>query len=188
MKLLVLLWAALQVLLCSGFPLLNPELALMAQKSMDLSLAEVNAVYADTHLYRAMRSSVARVIPLGLNTVDLLMTFCIRETECVKASRRDPQTCPFRGGFFVLTFSCSSRVRVSPSSTQVVSVRCGLGDSFSSSESSEEMFSRHHFSLPQLIRAPPPSAPPGPGQPGRSSLSLGVQVQTRGVTFSNHLD
>lgn len=39
---------------------------------------------------------------MGLNTVDLLMTFGIKETECPKASTSDPQTCAFRPGFFVV--------------------------------------------------------------------------------------
>lgn len=39
---------------------------------------------------------------MGLDTVDLLMTFGIKETECVKAPTEDPQTCAFRPGFFVV--------------------------------------------------------------------------------------
>lgn len=51
---------------------------------------------------------ISQVIPLGLNTVDLLMTFSIKETECEKASRKDPQTCAFRAGFFVVRCSLTS--------------------------------------------------------------------------------
>uniref|UniRef100_A0A3Q1F669 Secreted phosphoprotein 24 n=1 Tax=Acanthochromis polyacanthus TaxID=80966 RepID=A0A3Q1F669_9TELE len=73
------------------------------------------------------------------STNDLLMTFVIKETECPKTSRSDPQTCAFRPGFFVPSFSCSSRVRVSAASAQVISLRCGRDGSSSSSESSEEV-------------------------------------------------
>lgn len=43
-----------------------------------------------------------QVIPVGLNTVDLIMIFGIKETECTKEYRKDPQTCAFRPGFFVV--------------------------------------------------------------------------------------
>lgn len=49
---------------------------------------------------------------MGLSTVDLLMTFGIKETECVKASRSDPQTCAFRPGFFVVRHLRSSGVKI----------------------------------------------------------------------------
>lgn len=42
---------------------------------------------------------------MGLNTADLLMAFGIKETECVKASGNNPQTCAFRPGFFVVRHS-----------------------------------------------------------------------------------
>lgn len=48
-----------------------------------------------------------QVIPMGLNTVDLQMVLGIKETQCVKASRHDPQTCAFRPGFFVVRYSMS---------------------------------------------------------------------------------
>lgn len=54
-------------------------------------------------------SHVFQVIPMGLNTVDLLMTFGIKETECLKASASDPQTCAFRPGFFVVRHPISPR-------------------------------------------------------------------------------
>lgn len=54
-------------------------------------------------------SHVFQVIPMGLNTVDLLMTFGIKETECLKASASDPQTCAFRPGFFVVRHLISPR-------------------------------------------------------------------------------
>ncbi|KAJ4924376.1 hypothetical protein JOQ06_000616 [Pogonophryne albipinna] len=139
MKSYVLLLALLQAVRCSGVPLYDSELGAMADRGLTAALARVNSVYAVSHLYRATRGSVTKVIPMGLNTVDLQMVFGIKETQCVKASRHDPQTCAFRPGFFVPTFSCSSRLRVSANSTQVVSLKCGRdSSSSSSSESSEE--------------------------------------------------
>nr|XP_040035628.1 secreted phosphoprotein 24 isoform X1 [Gasterosteus aculeatus aculeatus] len=163
MKSHVLLLALLQSLGCSGIPLYNPELESLAERGLAAALAEVNSVHAASHLYRVTKGSVTRVIPMGLNTADLLMAFGIKETECVKASGNNPQTCAFRPGFFVQSLSCSSRVRMSATSAQVVSLRCGSGSSSSSSESSEEVFSRgrHQFNIPLVNRAvPDASAPP----------------------------
>ncbi|XP_044043978.1 secreted phosphoprotein 24 [Siniperca chuatsi] len=190
MKSYVPLLALLQALGCSGIPLYNSQLESMAQRGLGAALAEVNSAYAVSHLYRTTQGSVTRVIPMGQDTVDLLMIFGIKETECVKASRNDPQTCPFRPGFFVPSFSCSSRVRMSATSAQVVALRCGH-DGSSSSESSEEMVSRgrHQFNIPFANRVPAPSAPPPPpAQPGRSIHSQTVEVRPRGDTFSNYLE
>ncbi|XP_018516447.1 secreted phosphoprotein 24 [Lates calcarifer] len=190
MRSYVLLLAVLQTLGCSGVPLYNSELESMADRGLTAALTEVNSVHAVRHLYRVTHGSVSRVIPVAPNTVDLLMVFGIKETQCAKASGGDPQMCAFRPGFFVPTLHCSSRVRMSATSAQVISVRCGYDDS--SSESSEEMFSRgrHHFNIPPVNRAPaPPQTPPPPPpvQPGRSFHGQAVDVQPRGDTFSNFL-
>lgn len=39
---------------------------------------------------------------MGMNIVDLMMKFDIKETECAKISRSDPLTCAFKPGFFVV--------------------------------------------------------------------------------------
>ncbi|XP_031707669.1 secreted phosphoprotein 24 isoform X2 [Anarrhichthys ocellatus] len=185
MRSYALLLALLQSLGCSGIPLYNSELEALADRGLGAALAEVNSVYAANHLYRVTRGSVTRIIPMGLNTTDLLMVFGIKETECVKASRNNPQTCAFRPGFFVPSLSCSSRVRMSATSTQVVSLRCG--DSSSSSSSSEEMISRgrHQFNMPFVNRAVP--APPAPPQPGRFLQGQRAEPWPRGDTFTNYL-
>uniref|UniRef100_A0A3Q3VXL0 Secreted phosphoprotein 24 n=1 Tax=Mola mola TaxID=94237 RepID=A0A3Q3VXL0_MOLML len=108
-----------------------------ASRGIRASLAQVNSVY-NSHLYRVTRGSVSRVIPLGPNSVELLLKFGIKETVCVKTSTQDPQTCAFRPGFFVPSSSCFSRVQLSPTSQQVISLRCSRDES-SSSESSEEV-------------------------------------------------
>ncbi|XP_070712048.1 secreted phosphoprotein 24 [Pempheris klunzingeri] len=193
MRSYVLLLALLLCLGCTGVPLFNSELEAMANRGLEASLAQVNSVYAASHLYRVTRGSVTRVIPVGLNTVDLMMIFGIKETECAKSSGRDSQTCAFRPGFFVPSFSCSSRVRMSAASTQVVSLRCG-NDGSSSSESSEEMFStgRHQFNIPYRAPAhsapPPPPPPPAQPAPGGSLHGQTAEVQPRGDTFSNYLE
>ncbi|KAF3857222.1 hypothetical protein F7725_009081, partial [Dissostichus mawsoni] len=190
MKSYVLLLALLQAVRCSGVPLYNSELGAMADRGLTAALARVNSVYAVSHLYRATRGSVTKVIPMGLNTVDLQMVFGIKETQCVKASRHDPQTCAFRPGFFVPTFSCSSRVRLSANSTQVVSLQCGRdssssSSSSSSSESSEEMFSRgrHQFNVTFANQVPTPP----PVLPARSLQKQTEDAQPRGDTFTNYL-
>lgn len=55
---------------------------------------------------------VWQAIPLGQNTNDLMLAFGIKETECLKASGSDPQTCAFRSGFFVVRDSISSGIRI----------------------------------------------------------------------------
>lgn len=55
-------------------------------------------------------SHVCQVIPVAPNTVDLLMVFGIKETQCAKASGGDPQMCAFRPGFFVVRHLMSSGV------------------------------------------------------------------------------
>ncbi|XP_075951111.1 secreted phosphoprotein 24 isoform X3 [Anarhichas minor] len=189
MRSYALLLALLQSLGCSGIPLYNSALEALADRGLGAALAEVNSVYAANHLYRVTRGSVTRIIPMGLNTTDLLMAFGIKETECVKASRNDPQTCAFRPGFFVPSLSCSSRVRMSATSTQVVSLRCGGDSSSSSSSSSEEMISRgrHQFNIPFVNRVPAPPAPPPSSQPGRFLQGQRAEDWPRGDTFTNYL-
>ncbi|XP_034720664.1 secreted phosphoprotein 24 [Etheostoma cragini] len=183
MKLYVLLLALLQALGCSGITLYNSELELMANRGIAAALAEVNSVYAVSHRYRVTRASVQRVVPMGMNTADLLMVFGIKETECVKASTNDPQTCSFRSGFFVPSLSCSSRVRMSATLTQVVSLRCGRDSSSSSSESSEEKFSsgRHQLNISFGNRVPAPAPTPPPVQPGRSLRSQTLDIWTNSL-------
>uniref|UniRef100_A0A669BMR9 Secreted phosphoprotein 24 n=1 Tax=Oreochromis niloticus TaxID=8128 RepID=A0A669BMR9_ORENI len=140
MKSYVLLPALLLSLGCTGIPLYNSELQSAADSALGAALAEVNSVYAASHLYRVTTGSVTKVIPTGLDTVDLLMVFRIKETQCAKTSQDDPQACAFRPGYFVPSFTCSTRVRMMATSPQVVSLRCGHdGSSSSSSESSEEV-------------------------------------------------
>ncbi|KAM8904112.1 secreted phosphoprotein 24 [Spinachia spinachia] len=181
MKSHVLLLALLHSLGCSGIPLSNPGLESLAERGLAAALVEINSVHAVSHLYRVTRASVTRMIPLGLKTADLVMVFDIKETECVKASGDDPQTCAFRPGFFVPSLPCSSRVRMSATSAKVVSLRCGHDSS--SSESSEELFSRgsNQFNIPLVNRAvPDPSAPSAwriPPQP--------AEARPRGDTLPN---
>ncbi|XP_041835102.1 secreted phosphoprotein 24 [Melanotaenia boesemani] len=186
MKSLVLLLALLQSLRCAGLPLQKSELESMANRALGAALAEVNSIIAVSHLFRVTQGSITRVIPLGPNTADLLIRFGIKETECAKTARDDPQTCAFRPGFFVPSYSCSTRVRVSGASNQVISLRCGP-DSSSSSESSEEVFSRSRQKLNVPLVSRDPAAPVMPVQPGHSRhIQTGV-VQPREDTFSNYL-
>ncbi|XP_039997871.1 secreted phosphoprotein 24 [Xiphias gladius] len=188
MKSYVLLLALLQSLGCSGVPLQNSELESMAERGLGAALAEVNSVYAVSQLYRVTQGSITRIIPIGLNTVDMMMKFGIKETECAKGSRSDPQTCAFRPGFFVPSLSCSSRVRMSATTALVVSLRCGR-DGSSSSESSEEMTSRGRYQInfPLVNRVPAPSVPSPAAQPGRSLHGQPVDVRPRGDNFNNFL-
>ncbi|XP_061571925.1 secreted phosphoprotein 24 [Cololabis saira] len=187
MKTHMLLLVLLQCLVCTGIPLYSPELKSMANRGLGAALTEVNSAYAVSHLFRVTQASIKKVIPRGLGIADLLMGFGIKETECAQTSRNDPQTCAFRLGFFVPTFSCSARVQVSATLTQVMSLRCGHGGSSSSSESSEEMFSRGR--LPFAHRAPPPPPPRLPPiYSGSTVQSQTMEPRPREETFSNFLE
>ncbi|XP_053170626.1 secreted phosphoprotein 24 isoform X1 [Scomber japonicus] len=184
MRSYMLLLVLLQFLGCSGIPLSNPELEAMAEKALGAALTEVNTVYAASRLYRVTHGSVTRVIPTGQSTSDLMLSFGIKETDCATASGSDPQTCAYRTGFFVRTLSCTSRVRMFPASTQVVSLKCGGGSS--SSESSEEMFrGRHQFNFPSANRVPGPT--PQTGQE-RSLHGQAVNPRLGGDGLNNYLE
>ncbi|KAM9836035.1 secreted phosphoprotein 24 [Aulostomus maculatus] len=185
----LVLVALLQTLRCSGIPLSNPALETMANKGLAAALAKANSIYATSHLFRVTEGSVKRVVPLGLNTVDLIIKFGTTETECLKESTADPQTCAFKPGLLVRSLKCTSRVRTFPTSTQVVSVIChhDSGSSEESSESSEEIYSRgrHHFRIPLTNGggAAPPAALPDP-----SLYSHAADGRTGEGAYSNRLE
>ncbi|NP_001117023.1 secreted phosphoprotein 24 precursor [Salmo salar] len=191
----VLMVALLQSLCCSGLPLYQSELASTADKALVVTMTQVNNLYAGLRLYRVSRGSIKRVVPLGLNTYDLIMNFGIKETDCLKSSGEDPQRCAFRVGFFVPAASCTARVRVTAEFTQVVSLNCGQ-DSSSSESSSEENFTRKRQQLnvqPFGNRGP---VLPVPGFseatrfPSHSFSRQEVEPQPipRGDSFGNHLE
>ncbi|XP_062236502.1 secreted phosphoprotein 24 [Platichthys flesus] len=192
MRSLVLLLVLLQTLGASGGRRHNSE---RSNRGLAAAVAGLNSVYDASHLYRATRSSVKKVVPVGLNTDDLLMVFTVKETQCVNTSGSDPQTCAFQRGFHVPSFTCSSRVRVFPTSARVESLRCrkdSSSSSESSSSSSEEMSSRgrHQFNVPFENRVPAPSAAPSvaPSAPPPPPPDETVEEQPgRGDTFSNFL-
>ncbi|KAK0146004.1 Secreted phosphoprotein 24 [Merluccius polli] len=136
MKWCILLLALLQSLGCFCFPIISNTMP-MAEKALEASLTQFNTQRATTHLYRVNRATMKRVIPIGLETYDVLLKFDVKETQCLKNSGQDAQQCSFKMGFFVPTYTCSSRVRMTATSTQVVSLHCGHGSS-SESGSSEE--------------------------------------------------
>uniref|UniRef100_A0A8C9L9N1 Secreted phosphoprotein 24 n=1 Tax=Pavo cristatus TaxID=9049 RepID=A0A8C9L9N1_PAVCR len=73
------------------------------------------------------------------NDYRLELQLSIRETECTKASGRDPFTCGFRVGPYVPTAVCKSVVEVSSEQIVNVIVRCHQSTFSSESMSSEEM-------------------------------------------------
>ncbi|KAK6325130.1 hypothetical protein J4Q44_G00044720 [Coregonus suidteri] len=190
----VLLLALLQSLCCSGLPLYQSELASMADKALVVTMTQVNNLYAGLRLYRVTRGSVKRVVPIGLNTYDLMINFGIKETDCLKSSGEDPQRCAFRLGFFVPAASCAARVRVTAEFTQVVSLNCGQDSSSSSESSSEENFTRKRQQLNVQ-----PFGNRGPAPTGFSEAPLFTshsfprqevepQLIPRGDSISNHLE
>ncbi|KAL1022342.1 hypothetical protein UPYG_G00025390 [Umbra pygmaea] len=165
----LLLLASLQSLCCSGLSLYQSDLGSMSDKALSMAMTQVNKLYAGPRLYRSTRGSVKRVVPTGLNNYDLLMNFGIKETECLKSSGEDPQRCDFRLGFYVPAATCTTRVRVTGESPEVVSLRCGQDTSSSSSESSsEENFAR---TRPQLNVQPFRNRGPTQTVPGFSETT-----------------
>lgn len=109
----------------AGLPLHSSDLASKAERGLGAAVAQLNSVYVTRNLYRPTSGSVTRVslpcsrtylccsfylkypiwwqvIPSGLDTTDLLMTFGIKETVCGKDSATDPNNCAFRPGLFVV--------------------------------------------------------------------------------------
>ncbi|XP_056445049.1 secreted phosphoprotein 24 isoform X2 [Gadus chalcogrammus] len=141
MNLYIVLLVLLQSLGCFCVPGLN--VAPMAEKALEASMVEFNTRHAVAHLHRATKASVKRVIPVGLETYDLLMKFETKQTQCPKNSGEDAKTCALALSLFTPKSECSSRVRVTGTRTQVVTMNCARDQSSSSSsESSEEVFSR----------------------------------------------
>ncbi|KAG7463972.1 hypothetical protein MATL_G00182340 [Megalops atlanticus] len=137
MKLTVICLILLQFVCSSGLPLFPFDLSPLAERALNMSLARVNGQSTGLNLFRVTRSSVKRVIPVGMNMYDIMLNFGIRETVCPKSSGSDPIHCPFSQGYFVPTATCTSRVRLSGELSEILSLRCGrAGSSSSSSESS----------------------------------------------------
>lgn len=187
---------ALQSLYCSAVPRYGPELRSMADRALGVALTETNKIHAVNNLYRVTQTSITKAIPLGLNTYDLILSFGVKETTCPRSSAEDPQNCPFKAGFFVSSQSCSSRVRVTAETTQLLTLRCNVDDSSESSESasSEEMMGRRiQPSGHQFMNSGPALTVPGAGT-GPASAATGPREQRqprgqpRGDTFSNHLE
>ncbi|XP_066517138.1 secreted phosphoprotein 24 [Hoplias malabaricus] len=179
----------LQCLVVSGLPLF--ELSSKADRALRMALDEINTRYARIRLYKVSKASVKKVVPLGMNVYDMILKFGIRETECLKGSGSEPQTCPYRWSFMRMEDGCSVRVRVTDQRTDIVALNCDSSGS-SSSESSEEMGTGWHYDPNRLIpRDPPPatSTPdydfnPAPLLPRRPSGHGDI----RGDNFSNHLE
>uniref|UniRef100_A0A674DA66 Secreted phosphoprotein 24 n=1 Tax=Salmo trutta TaxID=8032 RepID=A0A674DA66_SALTR len=182
MKWCGVLMSPLLPLTSAGLPLYQSELASTADKALVVTMTQVNNLYAGLRLYRVTRGSIKRVVPLGLNTYDLIMNFGIKETDCLKSSGEDPQRCAFRVGFFVPAASCTARVRVTAEFTQVVSLNCGQ-DSSSSESSSEEV--RGGCSV-----LPAPGFSEATRFPSHSFSRQEVEPQPipRGDSFGNHLE
>ncbi|XP_012671890.2 secreted phosphoprotein 24 [Clupea harengus] len=181
----------------SGFPLAQWNLAPLADKAIQMSLGQVNAQYGRQHLFRLTKGSVKRVVPMGMNTHDLLMNFAVRETDCLKTSGSDPLNCNFRRGFFVTGASCNSRVRVSGENAQLVTLRCSQ-DSSSSESSSEEVgrgtwvynpFAPREPTIAPFVDIPTSGLQEQPGNPLNRYNDINPgRGPPRGDNWSNHLE
>ncbi|NXF71144.1 SPP24 protein, partial [Sclerurus mexicanus] len=128
----------LSVFSCSGFPAYDYELPVM-EEALNASIARINSQSWGRNLYGVVRSHVTRVDMWSGDAYRLELHFSIRETECSKASGRDPFTCGFKTGPYVPTASCRSIVDVSGEQVSSVIVRCHRGTFSSESMSSEEV-------------------------------------------------
>ncbi|XP_061316110.1 secreted phosphoprotein 24 [Pezoporus flaviventris] len=122
---------------CSGFPVYDYDLP-VTEEALNASIARINSQSRGTNLYGVVRSHVTRVDMWNSDAYRLELQFSIRETECTKASGRDPFTCDFRIGPFVPTTFCRSVVEVSDELISNIVVQCHQGASSSESLSSEE--------------------------------------------------
>ncbi|XP_042678464.1 secreted phosphoprotein 24 [Centrocercus urophasianus] len=128
----------LSVFSCSGFPVYDYELP-VTEEALNASIARINSQSWGPNLYGVVRSHVRHVDMWNSNDYRLELQLSIRETECTKASGRDPFTCGFKVGPFVPTAVCKSVVEVSSEQIVNVIVRCHQSTFSSESMSSEEM-------------------------------------------------
>ncbi|XP_066544292.1 secreted phosphoprotein 24 [Amia ocellicauda] len=157
MKLAYFILAGLHFLCYSGlpaFPLDQP----IAEQALNVSITQVNARSRGLNLYGITKSSIKKLIPVGPDSYNMLLSFTIRETVCPKDSGLDPDSCDFMRGRFALVASCSSRVLFTANEVQSASVRCSQSSSSSSSESSSEemmpMFPRRQGRRPYANQEP----------------------------------
>ncbi|NWI86804.1 SPP24 protein, partial [Pitta sordida] len=129
---------ALSVFSCSAFPAYDYDLP-VTEEALNASIAQINSQSWGRNLYGVVRSHVTGVDQWNRDSYRLELQFSIRETVCPKASGRDPSTCHFKTGPFVLTASCRSVVEVSAEQISNVVVRCRHATISSESMSSEEM-------------------------------------------------
>ncbi|NXJ11710.1 SPP24 protein, partial [Odontophorus gujanensis] len=134
----LILVLALSIFSCSGFPVYNYELP-VTEEALNASIARINSQSWGPNLYGVVRSHVRHVDMWNSNDYRLELQLSIRETECRKASGRDPFTCDFKVGPFVSTAVCKSVVEVSSEQIGNVIVRCHQSTFSSESMSSEEM-------------------------------------------------
>uniref|UniRef100_A0A803YH21 Secreted phosphoprotein 24 n=1 Tax=Meleagris gallopavo TaxID=9103 RepID=A0A803YH21_MELGA len=127
----------LSVFSCSGFPVYDYELP-VTEEALNASIARINSQSWGPNLYGVVRSHVRHVDMWNSNDYRLELQLSIRETECTKASGRDPFTCGFKVGPFVPTAVCKSVVEVSSEQIVNVIVRCHQSTFSSESMSSEE--------------------------------------------------
>ncbi|OXB53929.1 hypothetical protein ASZ78_011685, partial [Callipepla squamata] len=120
------------------FPVYDYELP-VTEEALNASLQRINSQSWGPNLYGVVRSHVRHVDMWNSNYYRLELQLSVRETECTKASGRDPFTCDFRAGPYVPTAVCKSVVEVSSEQIVNVIVRCHQSTFSSESMSSEEM-------------------------------------------------
>ncbi|XP_076847969.1 secreted phosphoprotein 24 [Brachyhypopomus gauderio] len=186
MKFCVLLLLLLQCLGGSGLPLF--DVASKADGALQKALDEINTGFAQQYLYRVFKASITRVLPLGMNTYDLMLKFSIRETDCVKGSGLDPQSCAYRRAFFVPDTGCHMRTRVTERGTHIISLKCSQAQS-SSSESSEEWQPRwYHNPNPSRRTISGTAAPSFGVEPSKGLGRPNDNTQIHRDQFNNFLE
>ncbi|NXK46246.1 SPP24 protein, partial [Chauna torquata] len=94
----------LSIFSCSGFPVYDYELP-VTEEALNASIARINSQSWGPNLYGVVRSHVRSVDMWNSNAYTLELQLSIRETVCTKASGRDPFTCDFKIGPFVVSAS-----------------------------------------------------------------------------------
>uniref|UniRef100_A0A8C3JJ23 Secreted phosphoprotein 24 n=1 Tax=Calidris pygmaea TaxID=425635 RepID=A0A8C3JJ23_9CHAR len=100
MKILIFI-LTLAISSCSGFEVYDYE-APVTEEALNASIARINSQSWGRNLYGVVRSHVTRVDMWDSDAYRLELQFSIRETVCTKASGRDPSTCDFKIGPFVM--------------------------------------------------------------------------------------
>ncbi|CAM2100070.1 unnamed protein product [Caretta caretta] len=103
MKTLFIFVLVMSVWSCSALPVYDYELSI-TEEALHASIGRVNSRSQWPALFGVVKSYVRGVDLLDNNDYSIMLDFIVRETTCTKDSEKDPSSCNFRVGHYVMMF------------------------------------------------------------------------------------